>query len=118
MDELSTTGVNKVSRLDEEGMVSTFFLDPADLGLSRARLADVTGGAPEANMRVTKDILAGKEGAPRDIVVLNAAATLVLGRVARNLREGISRAQEAIDSGAAARKLQELIEFTRAVKNT
>lgn len=117
MDELSTTGVNKVSRLDEDGMVSTFFLDPADLGLPRARLADVAGGTPEVNVRVTKDVLAGKKGAPRDIVVLNAAATLVVGKIARNLREGIARAEDAIDSGAAARSLQELVEFTQQGRN-
>lgn len=117
MDELSTTGVNKVSRLDEDGVVSTFFLDPTDLGLPRARLADVAGGTPEVNVRVTKDVLAGKKGAPRDIVVLNAAATLVLGRIARNLREGIARAEDAIDSGAAARSLQELVEFTQQGRN-
>jgi anthranilate phosphoribosyltransferase len=117
MDELSTTGVNKVSRLDEDGVVSTFFLDPADLGLPRARLADVAGGTPEVNVRVTKDVLAGKKGAPRDIVVLNAAATLVLGRIARNLREGIARTEDAIDSGAAARSLQELVEFTQRGRN-
>lgn len=116
MDELSTTGVNKVSRLDEEGVVSTFFLDPADLGLPRARLADVAGGTPEVNVRITRDILTGKKGAPRDIVVLNAAATLVVSNVVRSMREGIVRAQEAIDSGAAARKLEELIAFTREVR--
>jgi len=113
MDELSTTGVNRVSRLDEDGMVATFFLDPADLGLRGARLADVAGGTPEVNMRITQAVLAGQSGAPRDIVVLNAAATLALGKKARNLREGIARAEEAIDCGAAARKLQELIEFTQ-----
>ncbi len=113
MDEFSTTGVNKVSRLDEDGMVATFFLDPADLGLRGARLADVAGGTPEVNMRITRAVLAGQSGAPRDIVVLNAAATLALGKKARNLREGIARAEEAIDSGAAARKLQQLIEFSQ-----
>lgn len=113
MDELSTTGVNRVSRLDEDGVVSTFFLDPTDLGLSRARLSDVAGGTPEVNVRVTQAVLAGEKGAPRDIVVLNAAATLVIGKVARNLREGITRAEEAIDDGAAVRKLHELIEFTQ-----
>jgi anthranilate phosphoribosyltransferase len=113
MDELSTTGVNKVSRLDEDGVVSTFFLDPTDLGMSRARLGDVAGGSPAVNVQITQAVLAGEKGAPRDIVVLNAAATLVIGEVARNLREAIVRAEEAIDSGAAARKLQELIEFTQ-----
>lgn len=117
MDELSTTGVNKVSRLDEDGMVSTFFLDPTDLGLPRARLADVAGGTREVNVVITRDILAGKDGARRNIVVLNAAAALVVGRLARNLREGVARAQEAIDSGTAARKLQELVAFTQRVKH-
>ena len=117
LDELSTTGVNRVSRLDEDGVVSTFFLDPADLGFSRARLADLAGGTRQANVAITKEILAGKNGARRAIVVLNAAAVLVVGKVARNLREGVARAEAAIDSGAAERKLQELIAFTQRVRN-
>jgi anthranilate phosphoribosyltransferase len=117
MDELSTTGVNKVSRLDEEGMVSTFFLDPADLGLARARLSDVAGGSAETNVEVTRSVLSGKKGAPRDIVVLNAAASLVIGKVARSLREGIAKAQQSIDNGAAAHRLQELVDFTTRAKN-
>jgi anthranilate phosphoribosyltransferase len=117
MDEFSTTGTNRVSRLDEEGVVSTFYLEPTDLGLPRAHLADVVGGTPETNVQITQDILAGKKGAPRDIVALNAGATLVLGKVARSLREGISRAQQALDSGAAARKLDELTEFTQKAKH-
>jgi anthranilate phosphoribosyltransferase len=68
-------------------------------------------------VRITRDLLAGKNGAPRAIVVLNVAATLVVGKLARNLREGVARAVEAIDSGAAARKLQELTAFTQRVKN-
>ncbi len=117
MDELSTTGVNKVSRLDEDGVVSTFFLDPADLGLRRARLADVAGGMPDVNTHLTRSVLAGEKGPPRDIVALNAAATLVVGRVARSLREGIARAEESIDSGSAASKLEELVEFTNRARN-
>lgn len=115
MDELSTTGVNKVSRLDEEGMVSTFFLDPADLGLARARLTDVAGGSVATNVEITRSILAGAKGARRDIVVLNAGASLVIGKVARNLREGIAKAQASIDSGAAAASLQRLVEFSHSV---
>jgi anthranilate phosphoribosyltransferase len=114
MDELSTTGVNKVSRLDEDGLVATFFLDPADLGLARARLSDVAGGTLQVNVQITRRVLDGETGSPRDIVVLNAAATLLIGKVARSLREGIARAEESIDSGAAVRKLEELIGFTKA----
>jgi len=116
MDELSTTGVNKVSRLDEDGMVSTFLLDPSDLGLPRARLADMAGGIPELNVRLTREILDGVKGPRRDIVALNAGATLLVGRIAHSLREGIARAEEAIDSGAAAGKLEQLIAFTQRVK--
>lgn len=65
MDEFSTTGVNKVSRLDEDGMVSVFSLDPADLGLPRARLAEVAGGELDVNVRITQDVLAGKN-APQE----------------------------------------------------
>jgi anthranilate phosphoribosyltransferase len=116
MDELSTTGVNKISRLDEDGMVSTFFLDAVDLGLPHARLADVAGGSRQVNVAITKDVLNGKNGARRAIVLLNAAAVLVVGQRARNLREGVTQAAQSIDSGAAALKLQELIKFTQQVK--
>jgi len=115
LDELSTTGVNRVSRLDEDGVVSTFFLDPADLGLARARLADLAGGTRQANVAITREILAGKNGPRRAIVVLNAAAVLVVGKLARSLREGVARAEAAIDSGAAERKLKELTAFTQRV---
>ena len=117
MDELSTTGVNKVSRLDEEGMVSTFFLDPTDLGLPRARLTDVAGGSISTNVEATRGVLGGVKGARRDIVVLNAAASLVIGKLARSLREGIAKAQASIDSGAAATSLQRLVEFSHTVTN-
>lgn len=117
MDELSTTGVNKVSRLDEEGMVSTFFLDPADLGLARARLTDVAGGSIATNVEITRSVLSGMKGPRRDIVVLNAGASLVIGKEARSLREGIAKAQASIDSGAAAASLQRLVEFSHSVAN-
>jgi anthranilate phosphoribosyltransferase len=116
MDELSSTGVNKVSRLDEDGLVSTFFLDPSELGIPRARLQDVAGGAPQVNVDITREVLAGVKGAHRDIVVLNAAASLVVGRQARTLREGLSAAAASIDSGAAARRLNDLVRFTQAAR--
>ncbi|MBC7265001.1 MAG: anthranilate phosphoribosyltransferase [Chloroflexi bacterium] len=115
LDELSTTGVNKVSRLDPEGIVATFALDAAELGLPRASLTDLAGGSREENVAITRAVLAGQKGPQRDIVVLNASAALVVGGRARHLREGVKMAEESLDSGAAARKLEELIEFTRSV---
>jgi len=112
LDELSTTGVNKVSSL-YDGNVSTFALDSVELGLPRAQVSDLLGGVPEENAAITRSILGGREGPQRDVTVLNAAATLVVSGHATSLLDAISISQEAIDSGAAARKLDELIAFSQ-----
>ncbi len=110
LDELSTTGVNRVSHL-HNGEVTTFELDPADLGLPRARLDDLVGGTPEENAQITRDILSGREQGPRrDIVLLNAAA--VLSVECGDWQAGLAEAREAIDSGAALRVLDAWIEMT------
>jgi len=108
LDELSTTGVNKVSRLDGES-ITTFPLDALELGLPRARISDLQGGMPEENAAITRAILEGEKGPRRDIVVLNAAAALVVGGKTSSLKEGIAMAEEAIDSGRAREKLELLI---------
>jgi anthranilate synthase/phosphoribosyltransferase len=113
LDELSTTGVNRVSYL-RDGWVKDFFLDPAELGLPRARLEDLRGGTAEENVQITQAILAGERGPRRDVVLLNAAAALVAGGVARDFEEGLQRAAEAIDSGRAWEKLEGLIAFSQA----
>ncbi|RMG92321.1 MAG: anthranilate phosphoribosyltransferase [Chloroflexi bacterium] len=110
LDELSTTGVNRVSHL-HNGEVTTFELNPADLGLPRARLDDLVGGTPEENAQITRDILSGREQGPRrDIVLLNAAA--VLSVECGDWQAGLAEAREAIDSGAALRVLDAWIEMT------
>ena len=114
LDELSTTGVNKVSSL-YDGNVTTFALDAVELGLARAQVSDLQGGVPEENAAITRAILSGREGPQRDVVVLNSAATLVVSGHATSLLDAISISQDAIDSGAAARKLDELIQFSRDV---
>ena len=111
LDELSTTGPNRVSAL-EHGEVRTFTLDPADLGLPRSDLADLTGGDAAKNAEILRAILAGTPGPKRDIVLLNAAAALVAGGAAADMREGIALAARSIDSGAALARLDALIEFT------
>jgi len=114
LDELCTTGVNKVSSL-YDGNVTTFALDAVELGLARAEVSDLLGGLPEENARITRAILGGEKGAQRDVVVLNAAATLVVSGHATSLLEAISISQEAIDSGSAERKLEELTQFTQDI---
>jgi anthranilate phosphoribosyltransferase len=112
LDELSTTGINRVSHWHEGG-VTTSELDPLDLGLPRATLADFAGGVPEENAQITHDILSGKEQGPRrDIVLLNAAAALSVE--CNDWAAGLAEAREAIDSGAALHILNAWIEKTNS----
>ncbi len=115
LDELTTTGPNRVSVL-RGGRVDTHSFDPADLGFSRANASDLSGGDAEKNAAITRGILSGTlNGARQDVVVLNAAAALVAGGQAHTLPEGIRLAEHSLDSGSAERVLDELIEFTQTV---
>jgi anthranilate phosphoribosyltransferase len=113
LDELTTTGPNRVSRL-RAGDVVTETFDPADLGFTRANPADLTGGTAEENAEITRNILAGREhGARRDVVVLNAAAALVAAGKATDLAGGLGLANQSIDSGAAQTVLDNFVAFTQ-----
>jgi len=113
LDELSTTGPNRVSAL-RDGRVETITLDPADLGFARANASDLGGGSAEENAAITRGILSGTlNGARRDVVILNAAAALVAGGQSKTLREGIRQAKHSLDSGAALQALDHLIEFSQ-----
>jgi anthranilate phosphoribosyltransferase len=112
LDELSTTGVNRVSRL-RDGQVTTLELDPAELGFARASLADLVGGAAEENAQIARAILSGADRGPRrDIVLLNAAGALSLAD--GDWPAGLAAARAAIDSGAALRTLDSWIELTHS----
>jgi len=115
LDELTTTGLNRVSVLRDE-RVETRTFDPADLGFPRARLSDLRGGDARENAAITREILSGRlNGARRDVVVLNAAAALVAGGEAQSLPEGIRLAKHSLDRGSAERVLDHLVEFTQTV---
>lgn len=112
LDELSTTGVNKISRLDG-GSVTTFELDPTKLEIPKAKLADLLGNTPEENALITYNILAGKDRGPRrDIVLLNAAGALSLDQ--NDWEIGLAEARESIDSGASLQVLESWIEKTNS----
>jgi anthranilate phosphoribosyltransferase len=114
LDELSITGVNRVSHL-KNGAVTTFDLDPETLGLPRATIDDLVGGTPEENARITRAILSGEETGPcRDIVLLNAAAALSVEH--NDLAAGLAAAREAIDSGKALATLAAWVEKTNSYK--
>jgi len=113
-DEISTTCATKVSEL-RDGSVKNYLLTPEDLGIKRATLGDLKGGDVGTNARIMVNILAGRcEGPKEDAVAVNAAAAIVASGQACDLREGLSRAYESIESGSA---LRTLVEFLRANGN-
>jgi anthranilate phosphoribosyltransferase len=113
LDELSLSGPSLVCEAGAEG-VHTFVVTPKEAGLTPAPVEALAGGDAETNAALIRAILAGERGPPRDIVTLNAGAALVTAGLAPDLAGGVARAAAAIDSGAAAEKLQALIRFTAA----
>ncbi|MDE3191051.1 MAG: anthranilate phosphoribosyltransferase [Acidobacteriota bacterium] len=115
IDELSPCGPNLVCEV-ENGRVREYELDPLDLGIERCDPGELRGGDPAANAAALRAVLTGADGGGhRSAVVLNAAGGIAAAGHAENLREGIVRAREAIDSGAAAARLDALVEFSNAV---
>ncbi|UVT19079.1 MAG: anthranilate phosphoribosyltransferase [Nitrospira sp.] len=114
LDEITLSDRTKVSE-GKAGVVSSYFVSPEEFEVKRMARKEVAGGTPEDNARIAKEILQGKKGPKRDIVCLNAAPAMVAGRKAKTLKEGFRLAQETIDSGAAAEKLDRLIAFTTRV---
>ena len=112
LDELTTTGETEVAEW-RDGHVTLFRITPEAVGLPRAALADITGGAPEHNAKALAELLDGAKGPYRDIVLLNAAAAFLVADKAETLSDGIALAGQAIDSGAARRALDGLIAATR-----
>jgi anthranilate phosphoribosyltransferase len=121
LDELTTTTASTVW-VYADGEVERMELDPLNLGVPRASLPDLVGGDATANAEVVREMVAGKPGPIRDVVVLNAAAALVAygkpasRRLEADFADELERARSAIDSGAAQAKLQEWIEATQSVR--
>ena len=113
LDELSTLGPTRVSEL-KDGEVRTWSLDPTTLGLQYARLSDLQVADVQESADVIARVLIGEQGPARDITVLNAGAALLVAGQASDLREGLDRAESAIDTGAANRTLQALVRCSQA----
>ena len=111
LDEITLSDRTKISE-GKGGVVSSYFIAPEEFDLRRVPRKELIGGSPQDNARITQDILRGKKGPKRDIVCLNAAAALVVGQKAKTLKDGVRLAQQMIDSGAAAEKLDQLIAYT------
>jgi anthranilate phosphoribosyltransferase len=113
IDELSPAGPNLVCEV-VSGRVKTREIDPEELGVPRCDPAELRGGSPDENAARIRAIFEGANGGARDAVLLNAAGAIAAAGHAKDLREGLGHAREAVDSGAAAQRLDELIAFTQA----
>jgi anthranilate phosphoribosyltransferase len=117
LDEITLTGKTYISEL-KYGEVENYEVIPEDFGLKRCKKEELLGGDSEANARITLDILKGKNGPHRDIVILNASAAIVAGGKARDLKEGLLIASESIDSGMAMKKLEGLRRLTNEYRES
>ncbi len=113
LDEISTTGYTKISEY-RDGAVHTFYLHPGDVGLAKASPEALRGGDAAENARIAREILDGSAGPARDIVLLNAGASLLVAGRVPSIEEGIRLAAEALDSGSARAALARLAELSHA----
>lgn len=112
LDEITTTDSTKVSEL-KNGEVFNYEITPEKFGLKRAHKEELTGGDISKNVEIVYSIFKGEKGPKRDIVVINAAAALYIGKVAETMEQGVKFAEELIDSGKALKKLNELKEYSQ-----
>ncbi len=111
LDEISICAPTRVSELKDD-MIRTYDISPEQFFGKAAEPEDLVGGTPEENAVITRDILNGKKGPCRDVVLLNAAAALTAAGKAEDFKAGIPMAEASIDQGKAAEKLDALIRYT------
>ncbi len=107
LDEITTTGFTYISEL-KDGLVTDYKIYPEEFGIQRTSLKYISGGSAKENAGIILNILQGKKGPQRDIVLLNTAAALYIGKKCSTIKDGVIMAGELIDSGIALRKLEEL----------
>ena len=114
LDEISLLGKTRICEL-RDGWVRTYDIAPEDFGMQRCTLEEIKTGTPTENAETINDVFTLKlKGARRDAIVLNSAGALVVGGMAEDFKQGISLANELIDSGAAMKKLKELVEMSNS----
>lgn len=111
IDEISTSGHTKVSEC-RNGVVNTFYLHPADLGLPKAPATALKGATARDNAAIIEGVLAGERGPARDVVLMNAGAALFVAGAAESVQDGLLHASRAIDRGDARRTLERLVSIS------
>lgn len=112
IDEISTTGYTKVSEC-RGGVVNTFYIHPSDFGIAKASPADLAGGDATRNAEIVRGVLSGQRSPARDIVLLNAGVGLFVAGQSASVGEGIDRAAQAVDTGAASSTLERMVRGSR-----
>jgi anthranilate phosphoribosyltransferase len=113
LDEITLTGPTRVSELNG-GQISTREISPGDFGLETVAAEALAGGDAAHNAQILREVLDGKQGPQRDVVLLNAAAAIAAGGLAEDMAAGIAIARESIDSGKARQALDRLVEVSNA----
>ncbi|HEY3081114.1 MAG TPA: anthranilate phosphoribosyltransferase [Chloroflexota bacterium] len=111
LDEISISGPTRVAEV-ADGTIREYEICPEDVGLNQAPKGSIAGGTPDENARVARRVLDGEPGPRRDVVLMNAGAALLAADLVPDLKAGVERAAESIDSGAALRKLDHLIRLS------
>jgi anthranilate phosphoribosyltransferase len=111
LDEITVTGVTRIAEA-REGSVRSFEVEPEEFGMKRAALEQISGGDVVENAEIIRAVLGGEKSPRRDVVLLNAAAALVAAGRADHIAGAVPLAEKSIDSGAAAGKLQALVQFS------
>ena len=111
LDEISLSAPTKICEI-KDGWFKTYTITPEQFGFTRCTKADLRGGTPAENAQITRDILSGATGPMRNAVLMNAGAALYLYGKADSLKSGIALAAELIDSGAALKTLEKVIEVS------
>ncbi len=115
MDEISISAATEVAEL-HNGTVKTYSIKPEEFGLQRGHLQELVVDSPQQSFGMVKLVLEGHQGPARDIVVLNAGAALYVAGLAKDVKHGVHKAQEMIDSGAAMQKLNDLVKLSQSFK--
>ena len=112
LDEISICAETVVSEL-KNNQITTYRIHPIDCGFPIRQLKDIQGGDAKENAAIILEILKGKKGPPREIVLLNAGAALMIAGKAKDIKEGIKIASHVIDKGLAIEKLEQLKKMTK-----
>lgn len=114
LDEISIGSPTQVAEL-KDGQIHRYEIQPEDFGMQQADLAQLAVDSAQDSLAMIRSVFDGKEGAARDIVVLNSGAAIYVSGVANSMEEGVAMAAQAIDSGAALQKMNDLVKLSQAL---